>query len=202
MRVDKLLEANNLKLPFDLNNCIDHNGADGAAYSIDSNRVLKVSVLYDWKDNLVSDFKRINETLLYLKNNPQAAFAQVFEFKYLGIYNRTIVDEKKQNYILYYYTLEKLNKISEDEKKVFHTILSHEDANIEKKYIGDSLNKVLEGLSWGLDFSQKEVKLFCENIRKANVEHNDINPRNIMKTKAGSFRLIDFDRCSLKKGIL
>jgi thiamine kinase-like enzyme len=94
--------------------------------------------------------------------------------------------------------MEKLNKISEDEKKVFHSIMSHEDQNLHKNFSMSKIKNMLQGLSMGLDFDASKIIIFCENLRSTVIHHNDIHPRNIMKDNFGNFKLIDFDRCYFK----
>ena len=187
-------------------------GADGEvfAFSDDPNKVIKLCVLYDRFDKPIEKLytNSIATTLDYLIDNPIDVFARVYEHKYLGQYSRDWTfsnnemklhsDTKgKQQFILYYYTMEKLEKISEDEGKVFHSILSHEDRGIRKNYSMDEVRKMLHGLHRGLDFDEKRVMFFVERLKKAPIYHTDIHARNIMKDSAGNFKLIDFDRTSI-----
>ena len=95
--------------------------------------------------------------------------------------------------------MEKLFKTTEDERKVFHSILCHNDSGVEKKYTLEQILKMLDGLEFGLDFDKKKVMIFCEKIRASPVCHNDVHVRNIMKDSQGNFKLIDFDRSTLEK---
>ena len=159
-------------------------GVDGEVYPVplDPSKVMKICKSFDFEK--VDSVFSVVEFLI--KNQPRA-YACVF----------LITENHINNFILYYYVMEKLNKISDDEEKLFHTILSHEDRNIIKNYEPDEINKILEGLARGLDFDAERVKFFLDGIKCSPIKHNDLHPRNIMKDEFGDFKLIDFDRCVL-----
>ena len=90
--------------------------------------------------------------------------------------------------------MEKLLKISEDEAKVFHSILSHEDRGIFKNFSTDKVKKMLHGMQRGLDFDLQKIMLFYEALQNPQILHLDIHPRNIMKDENNNFKLIDLDR--------
>ena len=161
-------------------------GIDGEVYSManDTAKVIKLCRSYDFdRYDLIASI--LDRLLFY----PEPIFARVHMRGYESF--------KFRGYILYYYVMEKLLPISEDEAKVFHTILSHEDNNIIKNYAPEELNKILLGLNRGLDFDVERVKFLCEGVRLSAIKHNDIHPRNIMKDALGNFKLIDFDQCEL-----
>jgi hypothetical protein len=179
-------------------------GADGEVFSIvgDSNRVLKLGVLYERHDRgMLKYFTQIQKVLDYLMLTQPDAYARVYEHGYLGTFSRKAEHWRtgQQNFIIYYYTMEKLRKISEDESKVFHTILSHEDRGIDKNFSLEKIGEMLEGMSRALDFDVEKVTLFCNNIKRAPLSHLDIHVRNIMKDDTGNFKLIDLDRIELEK---
>lgn len=178
-------------------------GADGEVFELkdDTSKVIKFSVLYQNSyTNIDYVYKKIIQSLDYIRINNPHAYARVYEHKYLGKYNRPIVNSSLgQDYILYYYIMEKLYKISEDEKKVFHSILSHEDRNLEKNFSIFKIKKMLKEMYRALDFNFEKIILFCESLKKDAIEHNDIHVRNIMKDLDGNFKLIDFDRSSLRR---
>lgn len=179
-------------------------GADGEVFSIagEPDKVIKLGIFYERHDgSFEKHYKHIQKVLDYLIASPPAAYARVYEHGYLGTYKRKAEHWRsgEQKFIIYYYTMERLGKISEDEKKVFHTILSHEDRGIEKNFSPDKVREMLQGMSRGLDFDAEKVILFCNNIRSATVSHLDIHVRNIMKNEAGDFKLIDLDRIELEK---
>ena len=201
MLVLNFCDQNFIKLPFHFDESLG-DGADGQVFSLrdPKDRVVKLSILLDYPErNLHKDYEDIMKTVLYLKNNNPISYAKIYDFQYLGEYKRNHQSFKDgQKYILYYYIMEKLNKISDDEKKVFHTILSHEDKGLVKKYNIVEIKKILSELSRALDFDAQKVIFFYESLRACKIEHRDIHIRNIMKTNDGSFKMIDFDRCSIR----
>lgn len=175
-------------------------GADGEVFTVPNNpnQVIKFGVLFQYPlFNHQQIYDNIYSTLNKLSTNILPTYARVYEYGFLGSYERKHETLGTQKFILYYYFMEKLNKISEDESKVFHSILSHEDGNIFKDYPLSKIKKMLRGLCCGLDFDEKKVIFFCENLRLAPVEHLDVHQRNIMKDANGNFKMIDFDRCLL-----
>lgn len=179
-------------------------GADGEVFTIsgDPSKVLKLGIFYERHDKgFEKHYQHIQNVLDYLIAYPPAAYARVYEHGYLGTYSRKAEHWRsgEQKFLIYYYTMEKLEKITEDEKKVFHTILSHEDRGIEKNWSPDKIREMLLGMSRGLDFDAEKVTLFCNNIKRAPVSHLDMHVRNIMKNDSGDFKLIDLDRIELEK---
>lgn len=177
-------------------------GADGEVFSLtdDPKKVLKLGILYEHHDGeLFGYYNEIDRVLNYLIRVQPAAYARVYEQGYLGLYSREMPYWRKgvQKFVIYYYTMEKLQKISENESKVFHSILSHEDRGIEKNYPPEKIQEMLQGLSRGLDFDAEKVTLFCDNINEAALSHLDLHPRNILKDADGNFKAIDMDRCEL-----
>jgi thiamine kinase-like enzyme len=118
----------------------------------------------------------------------------------MGSYSRDAWKNTKQRYVLYYYIMEKLQKITEDEHKVFDSLVSHEDRGKKKNFTPAKVKEMLQGLRKGLDFDAQRVTFFYDNFNKSPVAHLDIHPRNIMKDAAGNFKLIDFDRAEINNG--
>lgn len=174
-------------------------GADGQVFEIkDSNKVIKYCVLYEnYSKDLSYEFEKITQSICYIRDYKPSICARVYDFSFLAYGSRKIFNGLNQKYIIYYYTMEKLYKISEDEKKVFHTILSHEDRGIVKNFSEEKLRETLFGLSRGLDFDGDRVILFYNNLKNFSIRHLDIHVRNIMKDSKGNFRLIDFDRVEI-----
>ena len=171
------------------------NGVDGEVFDIigESNKVIKLCVLYESYNNINEYYsKTIVPVLTLLISNPVDIFARVYTHEYLG----TFQSEFKK-FILYSYTMEKLENISEDEKKVFHTIISHEDRGIIKNYSTKEVQEILGGLSLGLDFNEERVIFFYEKLKSSPINHTDLHVRNVMKDKRGFFRMVDFDRAQL-----
>lgn len=179
-------------------------GADGEVLTIigSKDKVLKLGVLYEHVDyKLKKRFNQIERVLKRMITYPTQSYVRVYEYGYLGTFSRKNVswNNGTQEFILYYYTMEKLEKITDDERRVFHSILSHEDRGIEKNFSTDKIKEMLEGMSRGLDFDAEKIILFCNNIRNATILHLDIHVRNIMKDENGNFKLIDLDRVKLEK---
>ena len=99
-----------------------------------------------------------------------------------------------QDFITYYYVMENLSKITEDEKKVFYSLLSHEDRNVKKNYSLSSVIDMLKEMQRGLDFDYNKAFRFYRVLKESKFHHMDLHPRNIMKDTDGNFKLIDFDR--------
>lgn len=172
-------------------------GADGEVFGIldDYHKVIKFSIA-------PSDKK--NEVIPYLLKYSDPICAKIYDYKYLGTFNSNKYHDYYSDigcFSLYYYIMERLYHLTEDEEKVLYTIFSHEDRGIIKKYRGDELKKILSGLTRGLDFDEKKVRLFAAGLESSVIEHNDLDPRNIMKDHIGNFKLIDFDRSTIKDNI-
>jgi serine/threonine protein kinase len=179
-------------------------GADGEVFAIDGqlDKVIKFGIFHERHDKkFLQYYKQIQKVLDYLIVNQPQAYARVYEHGYLGEASREAAHWRsgQQKYVMYYYIMEKLQKITEDEQKVFHTILSHEDRGIEKNFSPDEIQEMLRGMERGLDFDTEKVIFFCENIRSAAISHLDIHVRNILKDGTGNFKLIDLDRIELEK---
>lgn len=192
-------------IPPGIGKCLG-DGSDGQVFELvnDPTKVIKFSALFCYFDeDLESKYLNIVKTLYYLMSYDDPAYAKVYDIQDLGKQSREFFSDRVslgeiQEYILYYYTMEKCMKLSDDEKKVFHSILCHEDKKIVKNFTPLQLKNILAGLSKGLDFDEKKVTLFCENVRRSPLRHLDIHVRNIMKTKEGDFKLIDFDKTRLE----
>lgn len=175
-------------------------GADGQVFAIknDPNCVCKFSILYqyDEEENILFQFGKVAKVLNYLLKNPSSIHAHVYGYVPLGKFTR---NHDGTNFFLYYYKMERLEKLSGDERKVFHSILSHEDQNIEKNFSSEKIRQMLDGMKIGLDFDMEKVMFFCQAIKDSQIVHTDLHPRNIMKDSKGNFKLIDFDRAHLKE---
>lgn len=199
MQVEKLFKENKCDTFYRLGQEIGA-GADGQCFELsdDKNKIIKFSVLYECSHvNLDLVYNNIDKVLSFIQKNPNDAFVKVYNHTFAGSFNRLSFGNNVEKYILYYYVMDKLQKITEDEKKVFSTILSHEDCNKVKNYSIEKIKEILSYLSVGLDFDCKKITLFCENLKNYPVHHLDIHPRNILKDLNGNFKLIDLDRCNL-----
>lgn len=162
-------------------------GTDGDVFEYRNNKVIKISKIIN---NIPSSYLEVSEILSCLKINNIQAYAHVYEYGYVGLHLNTE---------LYYYITDKLDSISEDEWKVFHSLLSHEDRNIVKNFSEDKIKEILFGLSRGLDFDGERVIFFLTALKISKIKHLDLHPRNIMKDKIGNFKLVDFNRTKMEK---
>lgn len=149
-------------------------GADGQVFEKDG-KALKYSVFSQSKLDTIKLLSEINPR----------AYVYVYECG-------------KNNDDDMYVLMDKLDACSEDEVRVFHSVLSHEDRNLNKCYTEKQLINILSGLSKGLDFDSKEVLKFCLDVKECKFVHLDLHPRNIMK-KNNHFKLIDLDRIRYEK---
>lgn len=178
-------------------------GADGEVFEIkdDPNKVIKFCVLYQTgKQTIQNTYKYTCKVLDYLIKTPMPTYATVYSYDVMGQFTRPVTwSAKGQPYILYYYTMEKLSSITEDESKVFHSIVSHEDRGIDKNFSSAKVKEMISGMATCLDFDAERVTFFCENFKNTLVEHQDVHVRNIMKDPQGNFKLVDFDRAQLRR---
>jgi serine/threonine protein kinase len=176
-------------------------GSDGQVFDIKgTNKVIKYCILYqDYSNDLHFKFEEIMKAICNIRDYNPNICARVYEFDFIAYGSRRVFRGLDQKYVMYYYIMEKLSKISEDEKKVFHTILSHEDRGIIKNFKDKELKEILFGLSRGLDFDEERVIIFYNNLKNSPIQHLDIHVRNIMKDSEGNYRLIDFDRVNIRR---
>ena len=202
MQTLKLLLENNLSIPYQLGSEAGFPGADGQVFNLieSPNQVLKISVLFeDFESKLEDQYNKIISVIDHIKCNNVPACARVYDVQYIGKFRQAwYVNSSWREYVLFYYTMEKLNKISQDEKKVFHSVLSHEDRGFPKSYSLKEIKKMVDEMSLFLDFDKEKVMLFCKQVQELPFTHKDVHVRNIMKDGSGNFKLIDFDRCELR----
>ena len=188
------------KIPFNISKKIG-DGADGECFDLlDSpDKVIKLSVLYEYdRGDIETQYKQsISPIIDFLISNPITIFGKIYSHNYIGSFSRDF-NGSPQSFIIYYYVMEKLNKISDDEQKVFHTILSHEDRGLNKNFSIADVKKILNGLKIGLDFNCKKILDFYSEMLCCPIVHLDLHPRNIMKDNFGNFKLIDLDRCKFR----
>lgn len=185
MSILSIINQLNIKLPV----CPDiklGSGQDGEVYSILNNnqQVIKLCNTINHPTLL----KHIPFILKYLIEQQPLAYTRVYSYGIL---------KKINNQLFYYYIMELLFNISSDEKKVFHTLLSHEDQNKVKNYSPPQVKQILKGMQLGLDFDPQAIQNFLQQLNNSTIKHNDLHPRNIMKNKDGQFKLVDLDRLTL-----
>ena len=175
-------------------------GADGEVLSIvgEPDKVIKLGIFYERHDEgMIAGYQLIKTVLDWMMTAHPDAYARVYQHGYLGTLSRKMEAWRtgQQDFIIYNYIMEKLQKISEDESRVFHTILSHEDRGMKKNYSTEKIQEMLEGMGRALDFDAEKIILFCDNVNEAAISHLDLHPRNILKDADGNFKAIDMDRC-------
>jgi serine/threonine protein kinase len=176
-------------------------GSDGQCFSIvgETKKVIKLSVIYDHPAREITTYNDVAKVLERLISTPTDAYVRVYEHGLFGSYSCKASDwyKDEQDFVIYYYIMEKLEQISSNEFKIFHSILSHEDRKIIKNFPIIKIREMLVGLNRGLDFDVERVILFCDKIKCAPIINDDINPRNIMVNVIGDYKLVDLDRCRL-----
>lgn len=146
-------------------------GADGIVW-LTNNKVVKICI---------GDYLKFVQILKSLDNN----YVKVYEHKKI---------DKYLDADMYLYYMEKLNKLTEDENKVFYTLVSHEDSSKIKSFSDKKAIKILDELERFLEFDKNKVFKFIKQISANNIKHLDICERNIMKDDCGNFKLIDLER--------
>ena len=131
MQVIKYLDSRFQNLLSNLSDKIG-DGADGEVFlHKEGDGVSKFSIHYCWGGESLEDV--IEQKLaLYssARKNPEV-FVRVDQAVHLLNGVRDTFNGV-QEYAIFHHEMERLEKISEDEKKMFHTILSHEDNNLQK----------------------------------------------------------------------
>lgn len=173
-------------------------GADGDVYSIknDKYKVIKYTVQYFWDDVDIEQIIAKKSIVIDKIKKENHIFANIYDFQYLGKGTRDVFGGV-QNYVLFSCTMEKLNKITPDEKRIFHTLLSHEDCNKTKRMNNQEVDNILKSMHGYIDFNIFAVKKFYDDLIASKIKHSDMHPRNIMKDSFGNFKFIDFDRMEL-----
>ena len=198
-----------LVLPLCYKNCPDKipsnlstklgDGADGEVFLLEGedDKVIKLSILVDYWEDYTTMFSNVENVASFLIHEQPSTYARVFNFSKLVEASRPLYNGSNQKFIIYSYIMEKCFPISEDEKKVFHSIISHEDLGIEKNYSEERVKEMLSGMAVGLDFELERIIFFYRNFKKVPICHRDLHVRNIMKDVSGNFKLVDFDRTTL-----
>jgi hypothetical protein len=168
-------------------------GSNGEAYLLEDGSVLKVSALIDWAHKELDIREEYAQIWWILRQIKQEQPIHLVKLHDLGVIACGRLPEK-QNYTIYYYRMERLFPLTEDETKVFQTVISHEDRHLIKHFKPKELDSVLKGLDKGLEFSAERVRTFYQQIQASKFRHLDLHQRNIMKTAEGEYRLIDLDR--------
>lgn len=198
MQVVKYLDSNFQPLLSNLESKVG-DGADGEVYNLISGNIAKFSIFFPWEGESLDLVKKEKVEIVNRVKSLPDTFVKVINFQHLMDGSRQTVDGS-QLFSIYYYEMERLFKISEDEKKVMHSLISHEDSNLKKDFTTQKAKSILNGLSFGLDFDFDKVLSFIkklQHLETVGIEYLDYHPRNVMKDSGGNFKLIDIDRMSI-----
>lgn len=173
---------------YNVGDLLTSSGADGELFYSDKN-VIKFVEIKDSKKQSLNSWNSIKYKIEFIiKNNPNH-FVTTYDCGVVKCFGND-----KEYFIIYFYLMEKLNKISSDESKLFHSILSHEDSNKVKNK--DYTKDILE-MNRFLDFDKNKVFEFLNKIKKSKIQQLDVHQRNIMKDDSGNFKFIDLERLKL-----
>lgn len=173
-------------------------GIHGTVFDLpdEHNTVVKIANIYsDVYDDYSAKFQRISKTYQFIIDNTNDALVKVFDFGqlYEGLIKSSY---STKTGIIYYAKMEKLLPILEIEQKVFKTICDVYNGLI-------SINRPIKDLIYELKewFSLDEVKIFefYDNLHSLQIEHRDVEVRNIMKNSVGQYKLVDFDLAIIKE---
>lgn len=153
-------------------------GADGIVWAFHSNKAIKFCI---------GNFNNIQGVLNLIEHKSDY---------YVKVYDYCKVS-KYLEYDVYYYVMERLIPLSEDETKVFHTLISHEDCKKVKKYSIDDVCGILDEMSNFLLFDKEKVLFLIKKIYSDEIQHLDLSERNVMKDNRGNFKLIDLERIKI-----
>ncbi len=163
-------------------------GADGDVFTSDD-KIIKFVKIKDEKKNANNVWNKNKAIITKIMDISPKHFCKIYDFGLI------CVSENPYS-IVYFYLMEKLNGLSDDEKKAIDTLISHRDYNRKINF-----NKALDlvpALDKYLEFDSNKMNLFIKQIQGSNIIHNDIHARNVMKDNFGNFKLIDFERMSIK----
>lgn len=202
MNVLKIINDHSFKLDYKIGKEVGISGADGQVFELLEypDQVIKLSVLYDNFDlSLEKEFQRIEYVLSFLKKEKPSNYTNIFSFGKLFNSSRMIYGNQEQKYIIHYCIMEKCFRLSDDEVKVFYSVIElfeKQESNVS--FVKNKLKNLLNGLSLGLEFNLEKMIDFYNHLCTCMVVQNDLHARNIMRDKYGNYKIIDFDRCSLK----
>lgn len=130
-------------------------------------------------------FDRVRQTYQHLLHHQISVLAALHQFDLL------LRDDVKQYYAV---VMEKLVPLSEDENKVFKSIVMEYNGGIA---LGAAM-KHLEELHEWLDFDKEKVVGFYREVNALPMVHRDFHRRNIMKDGSGNFKMVDFELLVIK----
>ncbi len=173
-------------------------GFHGEAYLIPDNRVVKYSLISQSMiehleiNQPLQFFRELEKVIQFQIKHNHPAFVRIFDFNLLS-FGSSHVKYGSEDVVLYSTTMEKLNLVSSEEKKLLKTI-EYRDVKASWKNI---IKDVREQSSW-LDFDLEKVISFIYLLKDSPIEHKDMGSSNILKDNDGNFKLIDLDFSRLK----
>ena len=170
-------------------------GADGQIFSLkNSNKVLKVSILFEYSKFFERDYNLIVKNIRYLQENPNNLFVNIYDFNFeLDGLRKTF--NGNQRFKVYSYYMEKLNKLSQDENIVFDKIGDLDALYFDNDFY-KSVVKMIGDLKH-LSFDRDKVLDFCKGLLNTNIFQEDYHIANLMKDDCGNFKFIDIDRIKI-----
>lgn len=190
----KILDKFNINFnKYTVGKLISNSGADGEVFE-SNNNIIKFVMMFDSKKKIITDYNKNKNIINKIIESRPNHFVEVYDFGFV----KEIEDYNKNYCLIYFYLMEKLNKISDDEKRVFHSLISHEDFNKIKKIDVYRINSIIKELDGYLSFDKDKVLNFIKNIKNSKIEQTDIHERNIMKDNFGNFKFIDLERLNIK----
>ena len=186
-------------------------GSDGELFQVldEPDKVIKLCVIYEWSlkpyykylemedTNPYYEYLAIREVIQYVLDNQTIPYVKIHAHQYVGSYSRQLYDKREQKFILHYYIMDRLNKISDEEYKVFYSILPHEQDEVRNNFSLEKAEDILQNLGRSFDIDCAKIFTFCKCIKESPVAHQDLHPRNVMSDNVGEYHLIDLDRCVL-----
>lgn len=172
-------------------------GAQGTVFSIkNTSNVIKISALYDWNKykNFENEYENISQVYNFIINNKPINVVSIFEFNKIHDGLRKTYNGE-QRYIIYFSIQERLNNLTEDEKKVFKTVCQSVNNELDSSH---SIEAILKDLSSWYDFDLNKIIIFYNSLKQSRIEHKDFHIGNIMKDKNNNYKMIDFDLAQLK----
>lgn len=171
-------------------------GADGTVYETFNKEIVKVSVYLNWDHQDIYEVqKKILGSLDYIYKNKPDHLVKIYDIGKINYITKFRSVHGDLDAFIYSYRMERLNHLSDDEKRVFESI-SHRDTDrpavIDKKTF-----EMTETLCDFYDLDFKKTSLFLRSIATSHIIHLDIHPRNIMKDNDNSYKLIDLDRITI-----
>ncbi len=167
-------------------------GFHGEAYLIPDDKVIKYSLIHqsmveDLGINNPSEFySQLEIVLKFQQKNNYPSFVKILDFNLLS---------SNEDAVFYQTTMERLNLISLDEKRVLKTLVQ---AHRDLKRTWAQIAVLVRDQSYWLDFDLEKVMSFIYLLEDSPIIHHDMSSSNIMKDKDGNFKLIDLDFSILK----